>query len=172
MCHWLNKNFPSYKDRVTALSELLAALAIVASAATFMLQSLYWSKQVELTAGLVNSTPSMVSILITNSGGVDVAIKRILLRSIGVKDVDILRKEMGGKLLEKGKSNLETFDKKLLRGIAVQDNYLNKPDQPPALVTLTSCSMVIEMIDANGKLYTKTINFKCIAACFDIPTSR
>lgn len=169
MYEWIKLNFPSHKDKVTALSELLTALAFVASAAVFILQS-YWSKQVELNAVLVNSTPSVVSVLITNSGGVDVAIKRILVRSTGVRDVDILDMGTGGKLLEKGKSTLEPFDKKLMLGMAVQKDYLVTPDQQNDLsVGTTDCSIRIEMIDADGKNHSREIKYKCVAGCFYAP---
>lgn len=168
MCHignWLKSN----QGWITPISEAMTALGVMAGAIMFIWQ---WhsSKQVELNAVLVNSTPSTISILITNSGGIDVAIKKILVKASGVPNIDILDKVNGEKLVEKGKSTLKEVDKKLLRGIAVQGDYLDKPDQPHDLsVGKTDCSILIEMIDADGKPYKKEIKFECIAACFDIP---
>ena len=165
MRNWLKSN----QDWITPISEAMTALGVMVGAIMFVWQ---WhsSKQVELSAVLVNSTPSTISILITNSGGVDVAIKKILVKASGVNDVDILDKVSGEKLIEKGKSTLKEFDKKRLLGVAVQDDYLDKPGEShDQSVGTTDCSILVEMVDAEGKSHSKEIKFKCIAGCFYIP---
>ncbi len=161
---WLKTN----QDLATTISDALTALGVVAGAIMFIWQ---WhsSNQAKLNVTLVNSTPFTVSVLITNSGGVDAAVKRISVKSGGINANDFLDIKSGGKLLEKGKSTLETFDKSLL-GIAVQKDYLDKPGQTQnQSVGTTDCAILIEMIDADGKIHSKEVKFECIAGCVAPP---
>ncbi|AVV37330.1 hypothetical protein [Pantoea vagans] len=91
---------------VTFISELLAAAAIVASATTFVLDKLVWSKQVDITASLVNSGPKSLSILMSNNGQVDVAIRKVTIDVLGNSIKNLVKLDAGGEILTKNSSKL------------------------------------------------------------------
>lgn len=162
---WINKN----KDFVTLISEGLTALGVIAATAMFFWQ---WhsSKQADFNAALINSAPAFMSLVISNSGGVDLAIKRIYLKTVGVQGETLFPKTRYEQLLvEKGKSITIQFDKAALRGMAVDSDYVTKPDQPVADAGTSKCSIHIELIDAQSNKHSQTINYDCIDACFAIP---
>jgi len=151
------------KNRVviTVFSEALAAVGIVAAGASFTYDS-WKGREVSLEGAVISSTPSHISLLITNSGGVDAAIRKVSL----VSDLDIknqVRIKGDGLLVEKGKSQILSSEPSRLNTTvqfedqAAENNWVSRAASTP-------CQAVIEFVIAGEGSKTATVDFVCYAA--------
>jgi len=152
------------KEAVTIYAELLSALSIVAAAGTFLYQS-WASTRVSIDAAIVESTPTIMSILVTNSGGVDAAIRRIAVSAEGIQEPNIVKLPPGGVLLEKGKSFLVIPNRSRLSSTVKSDYLSDRKGSSTSDFSMTDCTADIELVDADGKTHKRSIGFKCAAAC-------
>ena len=149
---------------VTFISELLAAAAIVASATTFVLDKLVWSKQVDITASLVNSGPKSLSILMSNNGQIDVAIRKITVDVLGHGIKNLVKLDDGGEILPKYSSKLLSSTSSFLSdSVIVDPDYnLKKTDQSEMLDCVVNVSYISAGDDASRNIPIKT---KCYPYC-------
>ncbi|MGX9361784.1 hypothetical protein C7420_101834 [Pantoea ananatis] len=133
---------------VTLISEFLAAAAIVASAITFVMDKLVWSKKVEVTASLVTSGMKSISLLLSNNGEVDVAIKdvKIIIPNNGINNLVVIDK--GGELLSKKSSKLLKSAPSRLNSSIIVD-YSNKKEVIPT--GYVNCDINVNYIVAGDK---------------------
>ncbi|WP_418162842.1 hypothetical protein [Pantoea vagans] len=146
---------------VTFISELLAAAAIVASATTFMLDKLVWSKQVDITASLVNSGPKTLSILMSNNGQIDVAIRKVTVDVLGNGIKNLVNLDAGGEMLPKNSSKLLSSTSSSLSSSVIVD-----PDdlfEKKIASDMVNCVVNIKYISA-GDVFSKDIRIK--AKCY------
>jgi hypothetical protein len=150
-----------HKAIITIFSEAIAAVGILAAGASFTYDS--WSgRHISVSGAVISSTPSHISLLITNNGGVDIAIKRVNL----VSDVNIknqVKVNGGGLLLEKGKSLILPSSPSRLNSTV---QYV-EPEVEERLVTRTlrtPCQAVVEFVVAGEENKTASIDFVCYAA--------
>lgn len=134
---------------ITLVSELLAAAAIVASAMTFVLDKLVWSKQVEVTASIVSSGMKNISLLLSNNGEVDVAIKDVTISIPGYAIKNLVEIEKGGELLLKKSSKLLKSEPSKLNSSVVIDNSNPKEVIPTDYV---NCDLNINYISAGDRI--------------------
>ena len=146
---------------ITGLSEIVAAIAIVAAGVSFTYDS-WQARNVSISGAVIYSTPSHIALLVTNGGGVDVVIKGVNLSS-GDDIKNHVETKRDGLLLEKGKSAILSSDRSRLN-TTVQ--YV-KPDNAGGLAAKlagTPCRANIEYVIAGNKSETSSIDFVCYAA--------
>lgn len=146
---------------VTFISEFLAAAAIVASALTFVLDKLVWSKQVDVTASLVSSGTKSISLLLSNNGEVDIAIKDITINIFGDGITNLVAIEKGGELLSKKSSRLLKSAPSRLNSSVIVDESNPKKVIPTGNV---KCNVNIKYIAA-GDTFARniTLHQQCYA---------
>ncbi|MFY1040077.1 hypothetical protein ACOMYX_16270 [Pantoea agglomerans] len=149
---------------VTFISELLAAAAIVASATTFVLDKLVWSKQVDITASLVNSGPKSLSILMSNNGQIDVAIRKITVDVLGHGIKNLVKLDAGGEILPKNSSKLLSSTSSSLSDsvIADPDYNVKKMGQSDMLDCVVNINYISAGDDVSRNIPIKT---KCYPYC-------
>lgn len=153
---------------VTFISELLAAAAIVVSATTFVLDKLVWSKQVDITASLVNSGPKNLSILMSNNGQIDVAIRKITVDVLGYGIKNLVKLDAGGEMLPKNSSKLLSSTSSSL-----SNSVIVEPDdnvRGMVLAEMLDCIVNVNYISA-GEDISKNIPIKtkCYPYCMADP---
>ncbi|MEN4658726.1 hypothetical protein ABEI33_15010 [Pantoea agglomerans] len=149
---------------VTFISELLAAAAIVASATTFVLDKLVWSKQVDITASLVNSGPKNLSILMSNNGQIDVAIRKITVDVLGYGIKNLVKLDAGGEILPKNSSKLLSSTSSSLSSSVIIDPDDNGRKMVPS--DLLDCIVNINYISAGNDISKNIpIKTKCYPYC-------
>ncbi|WP_248914374.1 hypothetical protein [Pseudomonas moorei] len=146
---------------ITYCSEALAALGIVAAGATFVYDS-WQARKVSLGGAVIYSTPSHMSLLVSNSGGVDLVIKRVQLTS-GAYAKSHVQINRNGLLVERGKSKILTSEDSQLNS-TVQYVEPDEVDSDFTRSTTTPCQAVIEYVVAGEESKTATIDFICYAA--------
>ncbi|WDH47269.1 hypothetical protein PUP66_30085 [Pseudomonas chlororaphis] len=146
---------------ITYCSEALAALGIVAAGATFVYDS-WQARKVSLAGAVIYSTPSHMSLLVSNNGGVDLVIKRVQLTS-GADVKSHVQINRNGLLVERGKSKILTSEDSELNSTV---QYV-EPDEVDSVFTrsiTTPCQAVIEYVVAGEESKTATVDFICYAA--------
>ena len=146
---------------VTLVSEFLAAAAIVASAMTFVLDKLVWSKEVEVTASLVNSSMKNISLLLSNNGEIDVAIKNVTISVPNNAINNLVAIDKDGELLPKKSSKLLKSDSSRLNSSVIVDETKKKEVVPTGYV---DCDVNINYIAAGDKVARNiTLHQHCYA---------
>jgi hypothetical protein len=157
------------KETITTISETLAALSIVASGTTFLYQSWWKDRQVDLTAVVASSTPAMLSVLATNAGGQDLVIISATVKSkaLGNNSVKKLKIKSEGELIKRGESLLLT---PLPSNLSTMVQANGKAEDP--VTAKTDCTVHIEFIDPKGHAHKVDVPFQCYAACvIELPES-
>lgn len=160
-CRTLYAGIGKRPQIITYCSEALAALGIVAAGATFVYDS-WQARKVSLGGAVIYSTPSHMSLLVSNNGGVDLVIKRVQLTS-GVNAKSHVQINRNGLLVERGKSKILTSEDSQLNS-TVQYVEPNEDDADFTRSTTTPCQVVIEYVVAGDESKTATIDFICYAA--------
>jgi len=151
----------AYKELITVTSEALAALGIIAAGTSFTYDS-WKARQASLTAAIIYSTPSHISLLVSNDGGQDLVVQRVTLYSgEDIKsDVEIDPK---GLLVEKGKSSILSSSRSKLNSTV----QYKKPEREKTSIAdsiSTDCEARIEYILAGEDTKTSLVKFQCHAA--------
>jgi hypothetical protein len=160
-CRALCAGVRKHPKIITHCSEALAALGIVAAGTTFVYDS-WQARKVSLGGAVIYSTPSHMSLLVSNNGGVDLVIKRVQLTAGA--DVKIhVKINRTGLLVERGKSQILTSEDSELNS-TVQYVEPDEVDRVFTHVTTTPCQAVIEYVVAGEESKTAAIDFICYAA--------
>jgi hypothetical protein len=160
-CRVLSAGVRKHPQIITYCSEALAALGIVAAGATFVYDS-WQARKVSLGGAVIYSTPSHMSLLVSNNGGVDLVIKRVQLTA-GADVKSHVQINRTGLLVERGKSKILTSEDSELNS-TVQYVEPDEVDSVFTRVTTTPCQAVIEYVVAGEESKTATIDFICYAA--------
>ncbi|ADU71698.1 hypothetical protein [Pantoea sp. At-9b] len=149
--------------RITLVSEFLAAAAIFFSGMAFLADKFYFSKQIDVGASIVSSSPKNLSLLISNHGQVDVAIKRVRIHVPGYEVNNMAEIDEGGKLLIKNTSILLPSGPSFLNSSVVADD--NDPAINHSIMSTTNCVISVEYIAAGEKKADiLSLNTQCYAA--------
>lgn len=150
-----------HKELISVTSEALAALGILAAGATFTYDS-YQARQSSLTGAIIYSTPSHISLLVSNDGGKDLVIQRVTLRSgLDIKSTVVI--DPKGLLVEKGKSKILSSNRSKLNS-TVQFQAPQEGEEPIARQPTTPCQALIDYVVAGSQSRTASIDFICHAA--------
>lgn len=160
-CRTLCARVRKRQQIITYCSEALAALGIVAAGATFVYDS-WQARKISLGGAVIYSTPSHMSLLVSNNGGVDLVIKRVQLTS-GTDVKSHVQINRDGLLVERGKSKILTSEDSKLNS-TVQYVEPDEADNVFTRSTTTPCRAVIEYVVAGQESKTATIDFICYAA--------
>ncbi|MFD1385111.1 hypothetical protein ACFQ45_17285 [Rhodanobacter aciditrophus] len=154
---WKKLNY-FLKDNISIISDLLASLSIIFAAGIFI-YNYFDSKVSDINAATIISENEKLALLVSNTGGNDVVLKRIFI-SVPYVDVKNQAKIKNiGALLEKDKSRIiESLDSKLYSSV-----IYNKYEHGNNIAT-TSCTISIEYIDPDGDINKKDFPETCIAA--------
>lgn len=148
---------------ITFVSELLAALAILASAGTFIADKVYFSKQVEVRASLVTSDTKNLSLLMSNNGQVDVAIKQVSIESPGYGFTNPVKLATGGELLPRNTSKLLKSTPSFLNSSVIAD--AKDKNSKLSSIETTDCNVKIRYVSANDEPSGEILlRLKCYAA--------
>ena len=154
---------------VTFVSELLAALSIVASGATYMYQTLWIGRSADLKATVVSSTPKMVSLMVTNVGGRDAVVSSAEVKTTssspggGVLEFTIrLKVKEEGELIRKGEAVLLVAPSQRPRSSVVKiDKYRGQGSQ--AKWPQAKCLARVEYLDSSATTKAVEAPFDCYA---------
>lgn len=153
---------------ITACSEALAALTILISGGTFVADKLYFSKQVDVSASLVASSAKYLSLLLSNNGQIDVAIKQVTIEVPGYGVTNAVELENGGELLLKNSSKLLKSHPSFLNSSVIADEREKNPNLP--LISKTNCDIKIRYVVAeDNSIKEIPLKLKCYAASFVDP---
>lgn len=153
----------SLAKRITLASEFLAAAAIFFSGVAFLADKLYYSKQIYVDASIVSSSPKNLSLLISNNGQVDVAIKRVSIKVPGYEINNMANIGESDKLLKKESSILLKSGPSFLSSSVVADD--DDPAIDHKIIATTNCVITVEYIGAGArKSETLSLNTQCYAA--------
>lgn len=162
-----------HKELITVTSEALAALGIIAAGTSFTYDS-WKARQISLSAAIIYSTPSHMSLLVSNDGGQDLVVQRVSLHS-GEDIKSNVEIDSKGLLVEKGKSKILPSNRSRLNS-TVQYKDSENDEIPIFKSTSTPCQARIEYIVAGEKTRTSLVDFQCYAATLldeeDIEQSR
>lgn len=150
-----------HKELITVISETLAAVGIVAAGTSFTYDS-WKARQVSLSGAVIYSTPSHISLLVSNDGGRDLVIKRVSLRS-GSDIKSTVEIDPKGLLVEKGKSEILSSNRSKLNS-TVQYQNPEDGEEPLFRSIATPCHALIEYVFAGNESQTASIDFLCHAA--------
>lgn len=150
-----------HKVLITVLSESLAAIGIIAAGASFTYDS-YQARQISLTGAVIYSTPSHISLLVSNDGGKDLVIKRVSLFS-GLDIKSTVEIDPKGLLVAKGESKILWSNKSKLNS-TVQYQAPENGEEPFARAPTSPCQALIEYVVAGHAPRTAAIDFVCHAA--------
>ncbi|YCH28985.1 hypothetical protein M1D48_12300 [Erwinia sp. D4-22] len=150
-------------DGVTCVSEALAALAILASAGTFIADKVYFSKQVDVRASLVTSDTKNLSLLMSNNGQIDVAIKQVSIEIPGYGFTNPVKLAIGGELLPRNTSKLLKSVPSFLNSSVIADT--EDKNSKLSSVETTDCNVKIRYVAANDEQSGEIpLQLKCYAA--------
>lgn len=151
----------AHKELITVTSEALAALGIIAAGTSFTYDS-WKARQPSLTAAIIYSTPSHISLLVSNDGGQDLVVQRVTLHS-GEDIKSNVEIDQKGLLVEKGKSSILSSSRSKLNS-TVQYKKPEKEETSIADSISTDCEARIEYIVAGEDTKTSIVKFQCHAA--------
>lgn len=155
-------------EMITACSEALAALTIIISGGTFVADKLYYSKQVDVSASLVASSTKNLSLLMSNDGQIDVAIKQVTIEVPGYGVTNAVELETGGELLPKNSSKLLKSQPSFLNSSVIADEREKNSNLPS--ISKTNCDIKIRYVVAkDNSIKEIPLNLKCYAASFVDP---
>lgn len=150
-----------HKELISAMSEALAAIGILAAGVTFAYDS-YQARQISLTGAVIYSTPSHISLLVSNDGGRDLVIQRVTLRSgLDIKSNVVI--DPKGLLVEQGKSEILSSNRSQLNS-TVQFRPPQEGEELIARQPTTPCQALIDYVVAGDHVRTASIDFLCHAA--------
>lgn len=152
------------KQHTTFVSEVLASAAIIASAATYVYQTLYKPHTLDVQIQVASSTARVLSFLVTNDGGRDVVITSGLVKSSighGAISTKLLIKEEG-ELVKKGETLLLSPAPSNLSGTV----HASTKGGRGISTSTNDCSAEIDFVDSKGDHQVKEVKFKCHAATF------
>ncbi|MEK9538020.1 hypothetical protein MI048_07515 [Pantoea agglomerans] len=135
-----------WRENITGGSEFLAALAILASGVTFVVDKFWLSKQVDVSASFVTSGTKNLSLLMSNDGQIDVAIKKITIEVPGYGFSNPVELELGGELLPKNSSKLLKSNPSFLNSTVIADEINDSPNL--SIIDTTDCTIKIIYIAA------------------------
>lgn len=148
---------------VTCVSEVLAASAILASAVTFVADKWHYSKQVYVSASVVTSSPRNLSLLVSNDGQIDVAIKQVTIEVPGYGFTNPVNLAIGGELLQRNTSKLLKSVPSSLNSSVIAD--AEDKDSKLSSIEKTDCNVKIRYVSANDEQSgVIPLKLKCYAA--------
>lgn len=153
---------PNLDARITLVSELLAACAIIASGYTYLYQIWWKDQRIELSATVASSTPKILSLLVTNTGGKDVAITAATVSTWVAREKDSykLNIKAEGELVRKGESILLSPAPSNLSAV-VQCAVKSRSSE----ISTTECLAEVEYVGPDSEQRSIKIPFQCYAAC-------
>ncbi|CAG76842.1 hypothetical protein ECA3945 [Pectobacterium atrosepticum SCRI1043] len=156
----------SKTEIATFVSELLAAAAIVVSAGAYCWDYFYASNKVSVSLSTVSSTSSDMSLLISNTGQIDIAIKRIFITVPDYKDINNeVVIEKGGIFLPKQSSILLKSQKSNLSSSVRYEKKSSEPSVYNIQTATTDCLVNVEIVASSEKsTTTPSTKMECIAA--------
>lgn len=159
----MRKHVPFYVDLLTCISIICAG--------TLFIYDSYRSRVTEVDVALIKGTQNFMSLLISNTGGVDVAIKeaRVLVPEFEIDNkINIDRL---GTLIKHGDSKIIKSSNSRLNESVVYDKSSNdrQPFEIEGLVkkiSTTPCTIKLTLVDSNGESLQKEVAAECVAACY------
>lgn len=150
--------------------DLLTCLSIIGAGTLFIFDS-YRSRVTEVDVALIKGTQNFMSLLISNTGGVDVAIKeaRVLVPEFDIDNkINIDRL---GTLIKRGDSKIIKSSNSRLNESVVYDKLSNdlQPFEIKGLTTkisTTPCIIKLTLVNSKGRLIQKEVTAECVAACY------
>ena len=159
MADWA-KNKKWLQNWIPVIAEGLGALAILAAAGTYVFRA-FAPDRIEISASVLASRSNGLSLFITNSGGVDLALKQASIYIAGLDRDELIRLTEGELLVPHGTSKIVVSGVTDLSSAVAYD-----PAVDDALRTSVSkCTITLRFASANGKPVPPTkVPLDCIRA--------
>jgi hypothetical protein len=154
---WVHKR----SQIINCVSGAVAAIGILSSGGIYIHDALQ-ARTASLEGAVIYSSTSQLSLLISNTGGVDLVVTRVQLES-GANAKSLVQLTRNGILVEHGKSEILTSEKSQLNSTVQFHETEEGPDQF-ARATQIPCHAVIDYVVAGKKSKKATIDFTCYAA--------
>jgi hypothetical protein len=157
--------FSNVKNNITFFIELLTAISILFAGSLYIYGYIH-SYKTEIKAVEVFSKARTVSLLISNTGGKDVAIQSIYIIVPEYKIKNAVEIFGLGSLIKSGETKLlESLDSKL------NNTVLFNPDDFKSGVSVgtTPCTIVIKYVDIDSKVDQVTLLNECFAGSYQTP---
>ena len=151
------------RANISTMAELLSALAFIVGACAYT-YSVWESRQVQVDATFLISRYNGVSFFVSNTGGVDLAIKSISITSEIIDKTYPVRLAGSELSIPKGTSKIIASALSELNGVVEYAPDPNRPELDDVATTKTRCVAHFAFVTASGMTIRKDVASKCYAA--------